>query len=317
MFKPFSSIENASTKLVERWVSRSPEASASRYLVTEKLDGANFQILIDGGGPIRYFSRNKELEISEPFFDWQKTVMQDCRKELRALMLHSSFVGATIRVYGELFGSGVQRRIQYLPEGQKKFLPFEIHVDDVRLTQVEMDKLLNLLDMPEWRVPVLATCDTLEEAVTFDLDRETMIGRELGVEGNRKIEGVVITPLDRHLYIGQSHFIFKVKSKEFNDKMKVKTKVYKHFNGCVMYCWLVDVWQGYFNENRITDMYSKEGVIKEKTEIGKYIKLITEDVKSEFLEEYLEEFSALTDTEKSKLLKSHQSYLVEELKKEF
>ena len=46
----------------------------------------------------------------------------------------------------------------------------------------------------------------------------------------------------------------------------------------------MNIWSGYINENRLADLFSKYGEIQSNAEIGKYIKLMLEDAKEDFLE---------------------------------
>jgi hypothetical protein len=98
--------------------------------------------------------------------------------------------------------------------------------------------------------------------------------------------------------------------------MKVKTKEYKPFKGSDEYVRLQNIWNGYFNDNRLQDLFSKEGRISEMGEIGKFIKLMTQDVREDFLNDHKEEFILLNDKEKKKIMSSAGQNTVPLLKAE-
>ena len=66
---------------------------------------------------------------------------------------------------------------------------------------------------------------------------------------------------------------------------------------------LRDIFQTYITENRLYSVFSKYGQIESVKEIGKYISLLTEDARQDFMKEYKEKFDPLTDREKRNILK--------------
>jgi Rnl2 family RNA ligase len=255
------------------------------------------------------------LSISDSFFDYQRTVLVDCKTQIEALqryIVENNEGVEQIHIYGEIFGEGVQKRIHYMKG--KKFLPFEVRLNEKLLSIKEALDLFQSLEIGDWWVPILKIADSLDEALQTEVsDVLTLVEGEVQKDLNRNIEGVVIAPYDnlfafdnyeQDVFMGESVFRLKKKCKEFNDKMKVKTKEIKVFEGSEEYVRLQTIWNGYFNENRLADLFSKEGPITEMKEIGKYIKLMGDDVKEDFFKEHKEAFILLTDAEKKKIMGS-------------
>jgi Rnl2 family RNA ligase len=315
MFIKFPSIDNhyqeGSTK---KWVQRFPELPLSKFIITEKLDGSNLQVIITKD-EVQCASRRQMLSISDSFFDYQRTVLVDCKTQIEALqryIVENNEGVEQIHIYGEIFGEGVQKRIHYMKG--KKFLPFEVRLNEKLLSIKEALDLFQSLEIGDWWVPILKIADSLDEALQTEVsDVLTLVEGEVQKDLNRNIEGVVIAPYDnlfafdnyeQDVFMGESVFRLKKKCKEFNDKMKVKTKEIKVFEGSEEYVRLQTIWNGYFNENRLADLFSKEGPITEMKEIGKYIKLMGDDVKEDFFKEHKEAFILLTDAEKKKIMGS-------------
>ena len=313
-FIKFPSIDNHyQGGATERWKREFPELPISKFAITEKLDGSNLQLIITAD-EVKAASRRHMLDLEESFFDYQRTVLINCKPQIEAIQKHITDNNLeNVYVYGEIFGQGVQKRIDYC-EG-KQFLPFEVRIDNELISIKDARDLFGKLGISEWWVPLIEVVDSLDEALEFNVNKvPTRIVEAERIfktdkELNKNIEGVVIAPYDKvfkrkQLEGNESVFRLKKKCKEFNDKMKTKTKELKVFNGSEEYNRLRNIWDGYFNENRLADLFSKEGKISEMREIGKYIKLMTVDVREDFLKDHKDAFMLLADDEKKQIMSS-------------
>jgi len=273
-----------------------PNYHKTSWIITEKLDGANFSVIITKDN-IQFASRNRVLDENESFFNWQE-VMGRYREQLMTFtywMLNNGY--ESMHIYGELFGAGVQKRIHYRDD--QDFRIFDMRLNGEYIPVGETIKILMDTDTTDMFVPIVTYKNTLQEALEVSPEG-------LKVEGvGREVEGFVIAPYDELLYLDlYTPVRIKHKTKAFCDKMNVKAKVRKKFEGSHEYQVLKPIWDSMINENRVLDLYSKHGKIQDPSEIGKYIKLMIEDVKEDFFEDNMELFKGLDKAEQKKLIGS-------------
>tara|TARA_R110002020_G_scaffold248845_2_gene462838 strand:- start:3770 stop:4780 length:1011 start_codon:yes stop_codon:yes gene_type:complete len=320
-FIKFPSIDNHYEQgSTSRWLKRFPDLALAKFIMTEKLDGANFQVIITADN-ITCCTRKRTLTIADAFFDYQRTILVNRKDELDKLQKYVQETEGVenVYVYGEIFGQGVQKRIHYM-DG-KDFLPFEVRVNEKLISIKDAHTLFESvgINYHEFWVPIVGFTDNLNEALLWNVTEvPTAIEGSVDNDLNRNIEGVVIAPFDEvyafdnfqddgdgnKIFMGESVFRLKKKCKEFNDKMKTKTKEVVIFEGSDEFNRLNILWSGYFNENRLADLFSKEGPIETRKEIGKYIKLMGEDVRADFLKDHQDDFILLTDMEKKRIMSS-------------
>lgn len=125
------------------------------------------------------------------------------------------------------------------------------------------------IEMSEYVVPILRVENSLPLALEYDLS---------DLEG--KSEGVVIQPLNEPLTWGDSVFRIKKKCASFNDGSTKNRKPKEPIPSEVQQ--LRVEFMGLLNENRLLDLFSKEGQITDQKQIGKYIGLLLEDAKADF-----------------------------------
>lgn len=292
MFIKFPTIENSyQQKHIDKWIQHHPELRDCSYLITEKLDGSNFQIIVSPDGEVQYATRKRVLENTESFFDWQAVVMEGYKDQIDLLRCDAIKQGTYINIYGELYGQGVQKRIHYFDK--KDFRVFAMRLNGHVIPPCSAKDILYYMGIndADWWVPIYDIVSSLSEALNFEIPAG--------------VEGVVITPSNKVFEDEQgSVFSLKIKTKEFSDKMKCKHKERKLFKGSDEYNELQNEWNGYVNKNRLADLFSKNGVIEQPGQIGDYIRLMQDDVKVDFFKDHKDAFIKLTDLEKNKLLKS-------------
>jgi Rnl2 family RNA ligase len=305
-------------KNLRMWLNKYPEIDADRFIVTEKIDGSNFQIIFQKGKETSFGSRNNELHVGANFFDFQNAVLTKCADNIKKLQeyVDGSLYIDEINLYGELYGAGVQRRIQYSSE--KHFLPFYMMVNGVPVSYADAREFMECANVdPFWWVPILELEITLDQALAIDVESlDTLVPHEM--DGNRRIEGIVIEPLSNVYMIeheeGISRFKLKKKSKNFSDKAGVKYKTQKQHKISPEGEDLFSKWSGMFNDNRLCDVESKVGPIEEMGQMGKYIKLLINDVREDFMNEYKSEFIGLIQSDRSIIMGSGGKLAAELLK---
>jgi Rnl2 family RNA ligase len=305
-YKKYTSITNHyQGGEIARWVNHFPHLPVSKFVVEEKLDGSNMGVHITST-EITYSSRRKILEDTDGFNEYQRIFAKydEHLTKLQKYLIDNNH--SNIRVYGELFGKVFTR----VNNGNANdFRAFDILIDNKMLPKVKSYALLEELDIKNWWVPVLGIFDTFQEAYDYNIDIDTniVIGEQTE-HGCKKIEGVVISPYEEVFKYdtpddGESIFKIKKKSEKFTDKANTK-KEYVPFEGSDEYNRLHNIWNGMINENRLLDLFSKEGKIESPKQIGKYIPLMLKDVKEDFFKEHKDAFILLTDAEKKKVIGS-------------
>ena len=296
MFKKYSSIENSyRQKHIEKVLSWYPEVANMKYSIREKIDGSNLQLYFEPGAQMKVGKRSKFLDEGENFFEVWDTLNKYI-EETSILQNIADTNGCTIRVFGEIYGQGVQKRVKY---GEEKYYAiFDIELDGALVTQEELETFCGDHKLDHLLVPLLGYADSLVEALQFNVDFDSKV---LGIENNPS-EGVVIKPYDKEIVLGNgSRFILKKKSDAFSDKMSIKpgSKKAEEASHVIQ---AKAVFQGYINENRIKDLFSKHGELEDMSQFGQYIKLTIEDAKEDFLKDF--DTSHLDEKELKNVFKS-------------
>jgi hypothetical protein len=293
-FKAYGKTKHANDQgFIRRMTEEFPDLITCSYVATEKMDGTNFCLMFESDGSLRCGSRNRELTEDMNHFDYHNAVLFQYRDEISYISEFCKCKKYEVIIHGELFGNGVLPRIDY---GPKKFLPFQVSLDGNRLPVAEGMNFLREIVGYTWWCPLIETFSSLEEALSFDID----------LFDERKIEGVVIEPA----YISTTHpdlgdFKLKLKTKEFCDITSIRQKKPKETAELSEVGKnLLDYYTSCFNKNRLLDLASKEGMPTEAKQIGRYLKLLCDDVREDLLSKYKEEFRTLADSERKIILGS-------------
>ena len=306
-FKKYPSIENHyREQSINRWFKNFPELEVEKFIVTEKIHGANFQIIITEDD-VRYASRNKFLKDGEKFYNYIEAVAE-CEPLIEALANYRKLIGyKEIRIYGELFGDGVQKGVQY--QESNLFRAFDMMVDGQFCTQSRFVTLMDDLDLMDYVVPILGV-GTFDECMEYDIKFDSHLSRK---EYNI-CEGIVIKPLTMNIEDENgSRFYIKKKNEDFLEKKSVKKESKPVDDELVE---AQEEFNSYITDNRVQNVFSKEGKIGSPKEIGKYIKLVITDAKEDFFKDNMDKFMKLSDSNKGKVF-SRAGNIVAGLLKEY
>jgi Rnl2 family RNA ligase len=308
MFKKWVDIENHyRSKYINKFFSTYPDLYNELFYITEKIDGANFSIIISSDQEIKFAKRSGILNKDSKFYDYETIFYpneetSNYNKSLSIfikslLYNYVSKNNCIIQLVGELFGKGIQKRVYY---GEGKYWRwFATYKDQVLLSLDDEISLIDDIgfswsDVLDFRVPLVGTFqlnkeETFEERLNnININRNSLLTPPDYKEDNL-MEGVVIRP-SRDYYIGHDRFIIKYKNEKFKDVQKKNKKPKKKVSEEVRN--VVNTIVGYVNENRTKDLFSKHGEINEPNQLGEYIKYYLEDVYNEYNKEHsLEEFS--------------------------
>lgn len=280
-FVKYHSIENHyQTKFINGFLEQYPELLTAEYALTEKAHGANVSISLSPNEPWKIGKRNSFLKEGEKFYDvW--SVLESYAAILRRFQWKiDKVICEPVRLYGELFGAGIQKGVNY---GSKRIAFFDVVIKDRLLPPIEFLQFCHDNDLPT--MPEVALVDNLQAALDYDVAFNSLLNT---IEDNL-CEGVVIKPRDKVYYDRKGRwFCLKKKNEKFMEKASSK-KAHKPPEVVRLNL----AFRTFITDNRLQSVFSKEGEIEEPSQIGTYIKWLLEDAKTDFLLEYEDEVAAM------------------------
>jgi len=292
-FKKYNSIENSYRQKFIDMITIDPELMDQQWVVLEKIHGAHMDIYIDVDGTIKFAKRSGFVKEDEKFYslDVYADEIKNYFKDVRSYL---NVPNEVIVISGEFFGGGynhpdvenlsvsqVQKGVSYT--NRCDFLSYDVKIGDTRLDWNDTIDMFEDLYIPY--APVLMV-GTFEECINFPNDNDTVIPEEYSLPKieNNTSEGVVIKP-NKAAYFGNgSRVILKNKNEKFTEKSKVnkKSKVILFSDEMNE---AVENMDQYINENRLNNVLSHIGVIKQK-DFGKVCGLFAQDVILDYLKDY-------------------------------
>ena len=257
-----------SNKTIDFFRETIPEIDTIKYVITEKIHGANFQVMIEDG-KITCATRNRILENDATFHGFQDVVIP-----LIAKSLIRNYFDKPVRLFGEFFGKSIQKGVKYFDEKSIQF--FDMTIEN---NFVSFDNFMITMDQCNLpTVPVINASISLQDAINFDVENFKSVINE-DIEGENIAEGIVIKPV-RELWVGHDRFVLKKKSDNFAEKVKRKKPIIEKQVNEVLVKWK-NVVAEYVTSNRMDNLFSKIGVIGSEKEIGKYMAEYMKDVKED------------------------------------
>lgn len=227
-FTPFRPIEESTNQeYIDHLFTFDPELATSRYVVSEKLDGANVSIMVDHDS-IRFFSRVQEFDAERPFFNAPMTLkkyLKDFKKIQSALPTLNC---RTLTLRGEYFGKGILRRINYGLD--RYYAPFVIEKDGATQTHQQFQAFMQQMEFNLLKpVPLLAADLSFDQAREFnpaEVATQAYTPEAATVTTGRDkkaiarydfIEGVIIQPADRLIKDSNSPFMLKKRADAYRE----------------------------------------------------------------------------------------------------
>jgi len=212
------------------------------------------------------------IDMTDNFYDCWNVIKR--YKELTDYVQSiSNRLKCQIILFGELYGKGIQNRIDYGPE--KYFRIFDIIIystKDIFILQwIQTQKFIYTDSiLKKYLVPSYGIVKGLKESLKYE------------PEDWNEIEGVIIKPYNK-VYSLKSGDVFYLKHKnpkfEEKNKRKKRKEPVKYSDEIEN---LKSNFEDYINKNRVLSVFSKYGEISEPKQIGEYIKLVLEDAKKDF-----------------------------------
>jgi len=279
------------------------------WTLSEKIHGANTSILFSPAGSPKWFSRNQEITGTN-FYNCESVYEEYAFVNLRIIQKFVNQTNQSIRVFGELYGPGIQKGVHYGNHIGIKF--YDMLVDDRFISQESFENFFFDHKLGSYVVPLIGRVPTLQDAIGLD----TRFDSKLSDKTDNIVEGVVIKPFEKVFCDAQgSLFYIKKKNDEFKEKQKVK-KIRTE----TQYTEEVNKWHeeflAYINKNRAESVFSKEGEISSYKDIGKYIPLIHQDALEDFNKDH-DDFIKEEFTKQERKYIFNSSKVVVELLKEY
>ncbi len=270
-FKSYASITNVTNRIfIDKAIEHNPFISNMQYSVTEKIDGANIQILFNRDGSYKVGSRNKWLKDGEKFFDIWGALERD--KKMIDTFISYALTYGPITIYCELAGPSINRRINYGPT-QKLFL-----LDIIpRKAPVILWGNLDFISM-QVLPPLIGIYFSLEDALNVNCEFNSKI---LNIPNN-PAEGVVIK---RYFKDNPWAPAWDFRLKKINPLFSEVKSTPKNLTP-VQKTELQEKFINYITENRMLSVFSKEGPIEDVKSLTKYIGLIMDDAKADFMRDW-------------------------------
>ena len=246
-FKKFSSLDNTyRTNLIEKVVEEG--IPTDDWIVTEKVDGANFSFWCDGE-QVKVASRNQFVDGT--FYGCQEVIDEIAPK----ILAFCSDNDTQIVIYGELYGDGIQKRVKY---GKKSFVAFDVFSLWAGSTEHKEYAQILCSNIGIQFVPVLFR-GGFEECLAVNNTFKSLLTPE-GHDGENIAEGVVIEPANPAWFRNGSRVYFKNKSEKFSEK-KEKTKVSQELSLSEASQSVLHNLTSYVTESRVVSVISKIGKV--------------------------------------------------------
>lgn len=257
MFVKYNSIENSyREKFIDHaWQECENELRSQIFFVSDKIDGSNLGITyIFDEDKVEFQSRN---QIVEDNFMGMNEIAPDLEKGIRLLVEKYKDIYSRplfgynskvkqMTIFGELFGRGIQKKINYGPNKYFRFFDVLTILEDGTHIWAWQDLLKDFENEHLKQVPVYFS-GPFKECLEYDVENQVT---PLSVKGEIT-EGVVIKPQRTVFTKIGSRFILKKKTKAFSEISKPKVKKNQ------VDLSVSDQVAQYINVNRLETVFSK------------------------------------------------------------
>ena len=296
MFIKWPSIENSyRTKFIQKAVEEHPDLATCTYEITEKLHGANVQFHFEPGEEMRVATRSRYLEPGSKFYDiWN--ILPKYQQVWDEILDWVDCYTVSIRLFGELYGQGIQKGVYYKP--RKKIGFFGVMVDSNLLYPSWLRGFaINRGGLEDSLVPRVDLVDGLEAALAVGTNFPTTINP---IEGNI-CEGVVIQPYHKVYRLSNgSTFLLKKKNEAFKEKQKARKPPIPVDSETLR---LHAMFETYITGNRLNNVFSNWGCIEEPQQIGEYIRLVIADALEDFIKDHGAAWNVATRQQQGQITK--------------
>jgi Rnl2 family RNA ligase len=300
-FKKFTSLENTYRQnLIDKVLLEGFDEQ--RWIVTEKIHGANFSFWYDGED-FKVASRNQFVDGT--FYNCQSVIN---KYEQKIKDWYNNNPCSMIVIYGELYGQGIQKEVVY---GEKDFAAFEFIVDGIILNKVDSAWLAYEVGVPF--TPILYK-GSFKECVDAENKFQSLLTPK-GFEGENFAEGVVIEPVIPAWFKNGSRVYFKNKTEAFTEKKNKKEHKPAVGLSEVEQALLDNILE-YNSPQRVSNVISKIGQITNK-DFPKILGLTIQDILEDFQKETSTDVKKVAEENYKLWSKSLQNEVTKTVREEF
>lgn len=266
-----------------------PHFRKDLYVSYEKTDGTNFQVILTKDG-VNYGSRRHLLGENKDgvlMFKGVHTILDRYQEFFNTLIKEVIIDDKTndidkINLYSELFGSGIQQRINY---GDDKFIRFfgmafnggELIEQGLFIDTMHEFGYADLLP------PINGINLKLDEALAIPNDTPSALSPTGDIR-----EGNVIHPMGRSMMPNGRYFILKDKNEKFKEQRCAKRYTEEELAKMEETDRIREIFIPYLTENRLDSAISKEVDAPTKETLGKFMKIVMNDAIEDMVTEHKE-----------------------------
>lgn len=303
-----------------------------KWVVTEKVHGANFSFVYENGS-LKFAKRKEYLNWIDDFFGFQLVVSKLENNILRLFEKLSSDIAAEkYIIYGELFGGkyphpevapvkdihAIQTGVYYAPDIE--FCAFDIAIEtDGTASKYYLDYESSVAYFDEFKIfyakPLLI--GKFNEAMNFNIRTNSAVPKEFNLPelNDNLIEGVVIKPFNQLDNNDFQRPVIKLKNPEFDEEEKFHEAEKWSFIPNVSskteeLSFIVDELRNYVTQNRLKSAVSKIGTLDLNNQSR------VSEIKKEFLEDVITDFNENNDGLLNDLSSDDQAWIVERINSE-
>lgn len=290
-FISYPSIENFyNTKKVYKYRTKHPELETCKFVAFEKVDGANIQLLFTPGQELKVGRRTDWLSKDSKFFDIWNT-LEKYKEAIVNIQKWVDEMNLSIKLYGELYGKGINNRVNYGPEQYICF--FDLAIGGKDQAPSDLVVFLRYFGVENLIAPIVAKVNGIDEAIklspTFE-SKLTPVSHLEQVDPKPNIaEGLVIRPYTLNVKYDEdksnSNFMLKIKDDLFAENEGSPKPNNNNYSTEELD--LKVKFDGYCTKNRMLSLFSKEGPIEDIKQMGKYVPMFVADAKQDFLKDHV------------------------------
>jgi len=307
MFKKFYKIRNHyDRKRILKWVEYYPELASCKFIVQEKIHGANFAIQFKSDGSYSFQKRNSNLSMDSNFFNFQLILEdQEVISFIDRMTCFCKTQCCNWIIFGELYGDGIQKEVKY---GSKRKVRFFDGYDCDTERWFAPEELIALAGESLY-VPVVGYFDGLLKALDVNIEFNSLLNP---IEDNI-CEGVVIRPFEKNYIYMHDHLVIKKKNEKFKEKVKKNIdKGNEPLDENILR--YSEIACSYVTENRLSNVISHIGEPSGMKDFGNYIAEFMKDYREDVYEEN-PEIKDLPKKDLKIVFRSANNIAVEMLKK--
>lgn len=303
-----------------------------KWVVTEKVHGANFSFVYENGS-LKFAKRKEYLNWTDDFFGFQLVVSKLENNILRLFeKLSSDITAEKYIIYGELFGGkyphpevaplkdihAIQTGVYYTPDIE--FCAFDIAIEtDGSDSKYYLDYESSVAYFDEFKIfyakPLLI--GKFNEAMNFNIRINSAVPKEFNLPelNDNLIEGVVIKPFNQLDNNDFQRPIIKLKNPEFDEEEKFHEAEKWSFIPNVSskteeLSFIVDELRNYVTQNRLKSAVSKIGTL----DLNNHSRV--SEIKKEFLEDVITDFNENNDNLLNDLSPEDKTWIAERINAE-